>query len=298
MSIQQYNTKVENIHGSKMVGDSLWKIYFGVELEVEVDIQSEFIKKFLAAQPVARREQLVAPGADKNSAVANFACDALYPSVKEFAIIKRDGSLKNGMEIVSVPMSLGAHGTEWDNFFAVAEGFGLVVRGTCGMHVHVSRELLTPLQIGKVLAFLHDPNNLPFIKIIAGRIPPTKYANITTPRKVTDYHKHTNRYDGLNITGGATIEFRIFKGTIDKERMLANIEFCASLVGFTWPGVAGVTQNTLSFYLDFVHKRYKEYPNLHRFLVSKKLLTKPLAGKKKMTKAVAMKLSKAASLAN
>lgn len=281
MSIQQYNTKVEAVLGTKMVGDSLWKIYYGVELEAEVDLSSEFVKQFINSQPISRREQLVVPGSDKNTAVAHFVCDAIYPTVKEFAIIKRDGSLKHGMEIVSVPMSVGAHNTEWDKFFELSEKAGLVIRGTCGMHVHASRELLTPLQIGKILAFMHDPANLPFIKIIAGRVPPIKYANVTTPKKVTDYHKHTNRYDGLNITGGATIEFRIFKGTIKKERMMANIEFCASLIGFTWPGVVGMTQNNIACYLDYVHRRYKEFPHLHHFLVSKKLLQKPLLGKKK-----------------
>jgi hypothetical protein len=297
MSIQAYNANIMQVLGGgkaaakpipgvyygvddeKAPGKPLYGIYYGVELEYEIDPRSKLVQKFVDATPPAKRSTLfVGEEQRQNTPVAHFVCDTVYPLVKDFCIIKRDGSLGNGIEVVSLPMSMDAHRTRWDDFFGKLPAHGLVVRATCGMHVHVSRELLTTLQIGKMLHFIHNPLNEPFLKIIAGRKPPEKYANITKEKKVTDVKTHSNanpqlrnRYDGFNITGGATIEFRFFKGTNSLERMLTNLDFCACLVAFTWPGAVGLDKNNLAGFLEFVgsNRSRKDFPYLYNFLVAK-----------------------------
>jgi hypothetical protein len=271
-----YNAKIQNILGSKIVGKDLWGTYYGVELEAEVDVKSNFVKDKVKLFDAEEQRTLFLPvsNEDKNPPIAHIICDALLPFVKEFCIIKRDGSLKMGMEIVSLPMSLDMHRTQWDAFFENVPKMGLKISPTCGMHVHASRENLSSLQIGKVLAFLHDPANIEFIKDIAGRVPPKKYANISDRRKITDWSRHSNRYDGFNLTNGTTVEFRIFKGTLEKAKMLSNLEFCVALLAFTFPGVAGIRENNLRGFVNFVQKNSKLYPALAQFMKAKKYIVK------------------------
>lgn len=276
MALQAYNAKVGSILKKDILGKDLWGTYYGVELEVEVDIRSKFVKNYASAYTVeSERNRLFLPTSneDRNTPIAHFVCDSMLPYVQDFCIIKRDGSLENGMEVVSLPMSLDLHRTKWDAFFENASKHGLRIYKSCGMHVHASRENLTSLQIGKVLAFLHDPANIEFIKIISDRYPPKKYANISNKCKIADYKRHNNRYDGFNLTNSVTVEFRIFKGTLDKERMLVNIEFCAALLGFSFPGAVSIRDNNLRGFINYVNNNRKLYPSLYSFLVAKSLIS-------------------------
>src|SRR4051812_14792391 len=111
MPLAAYNAKIQQTLGSKIIGRDLWGTYFGVELEAEVDVTSKVVTAYIESFPESRRVKLLLPSSEEdiNTPVAHFVCDALYPSVKEFCIIKRDGSLTNGVEIVSLPMSIDMH---------------------------------------------------------------------------------------------------------------------------------------------------------------------------------------------
>lgn len=277
MAIAPYNAKIEDYLSFKMIGKPLWDIFYGVELEYEINKKS----KFVLSQPEISTK---IPGEFENSPMAHHICDILMAKYLKpcHSFIKRDGSLSDGLEIVTLPMDIREFqgpdkkgSAPWIKFFNDMADFGLTVRSTCGMHVHVSKEFLTPLQIGKMLKFIHCKDNFEFIKCIAGRTPPNRYANIVDPKKVTDVHKHYNRYDGINLTNPKTVEFRIFKASTKIERVLANIEFCDALVFFTWPSNAGVMGSNLSEFLKFVLRNRKQYPNLFGLLVSKKFFEKP-----------------------
>jgi hypothetical protein len=232
-----------------------YPILFGIELEYEVlcpEISGQDARRLYRSQTANRIEH----------------------TFKHFAIAKHDGSLNNGFEVVSVPMSRDAHAEQWKPFLSVAEENGLVIRRTCGMHVHVSRELLTPLQTGKILAFIYNQDNAGFIKLIAGRNKPIytgehgAYTDITN-KKISDVRTFRGRYEALNLRGAETIEFRLFKSTLKYDRLLANLEFCDALIRFTWPGIVGIQEirdNGLKLFGKFVLENRKRFPYLAEFM--------------------------------
>lgn len=112
------------------------------------------------------------------------------------AKIKRDGTLKAGFEIVSVPADKQYHYEAWRGLFDKIQNDENIYcapyappepgqeRGTgCGCHIHVSREFLTVqetygkdagnngygLAALKLQTFIHNKNNRQFVELIAGR---------------------------------------------------------------------------------------------------------------------------------
>lgn len=268
MFIEQHDARVDNYFGNKRIHLKIFgdkritspkfdiPILFGVELEYEV---GEATNKRMEGNPRGHRIQVA---------------ERLEPTFSEFAICKHDGSMDNGIEIVSIPMSLDAHKEQWKPFFDVAKENSLLVKTNCAMHVHVSREYLTPLHIGQMLAFIHNKANAGLIKAIAGRARPVytghrgHYSEIPA-KKVTDVKYHLDRYSALNLRGAHTIEFRFFKSTLDISRMIQNIEFCDALMRMTWPSTVSIQQlkdNGVQMFSDFVLKNRKFFPYLFDFL--------------------------------
>jgi hypothetical protein len=70
--------------------------------------------------------------------------EAVYNLVKDFAILKYDGSLESGFEIVTLPLQLDVMKKRFINFF---ENRSKKLRsfdtGNCGMHIHIGREGLS-----------------------------------------------------------------------------------------------------------------------------------------------------------
>ena len=274
--IEQHDAKISRYLGDKKIHLKIVKnkriefpkfdlpILFGVEVECEVTTPRVFSQTGTAR--------------DYRAKVAN----ELAPTYERFAIAKHDGSLKNGFEIVTVPMSIDAHAERWKPFLDVAKVSGLSVRATCGMHVHVSREHLTPLHIGKILAFIYNKDHSEFIKLIADRAKPVyngmarNYVEIEN-KKITDVNRHFERYSALNITGDQTIEFRLFKSSLDLNRILQNIEFCDALVRLTWPSSASIEElknNGIKLFCNLVEENRKEYSHLADFLRDNGYITK------------------------
>ena len=111
-SIHDYGYKPEPI----FYGDS--KRYFGVELEIDQ----------------AGKDS---DNADELLTIGNRDADCIY--------IKGDGSLDDGMEIVTHPMSLEYHKQfQWDEIMkkAIYLGYRSHQTSTCGLHVHVNRNCL------------------------------------------------------------------------------------------------------------------------------------------------------------
>lgn len=88
----------------------------------------------------------------------------------DYMILKSDGSLTDGFEIVTAPATLGYHLQAWDKFFDnSAKHVTSWSNGRCGMHVHMSRKHFTPMHLGKLLTFYNNHENRDFITTIAGR---------------------------------------------------------------------------------------------------------------------------------
>lgn len=208
--------------------------------------------------------------------------EATHDAVSDFCVLKRDGSLSSGgFEIVSVPATLGYHKKAWDRFFTeAAPMLRSWSTSTCGMHVHVSRAALTDLQLGKMLTFMGDENNIPFLTELAGRGSNTysrfvnKSVTDAMPRKVRDRARHgANRYEALNTaTNKPTVEFRLFRGNVSKAGFFRNLEFCDALARFCWDtSPRNLRVNDLFKWID---GRRHEYPAFTEWLVRKSLLPK------------------------
>ncbi len=183
-------------------------------------------------------------------------------------LMKEDGSLEHGIELVTGRYSLEAHQEMWPRVCKTALESGLRSwkRSTTGLHVHLSRAFFTPLDIGKVLVFINSDNTAirTHIKRLAGR-GANHYCKIHK-KKLTDCRpENEDRYEAVNLTNTRTIEVRIFKGTLNAKHVLADIEFCHAVAN--WVKETS-TQDIESWHSFWTHvlRHKKLYKNLIEFL--------------------------------
>jgi hypothetical protein len=180
----------------------------------------------------------------------------------DYCIIKDDGSISgvNGFEVVTAPRGLKEHITRfkaWD----VNKAYRAWDVEKCGTHVHIDSRAFTELTLGKFLIFINSNNNADFIRNIAGRHPlkdsqareycANEEQGILENPKQAILGKTAQRYYMVNLNNLAydesqrlgfkstytdgkynTIELRIFRATLKKERLLAQIEFTHASVHF------------------------------------------------------------------
>jgi hypothetical protein len=250
--------------------------YFGVELEVEHN-----------------------SGNDKGNNLYQTAraVRSFFNAKKDpFVMIKHDGSLENGFEIVTAPATYGVHEAWWNEFFKTYGERGEMssrYTTTCGMHVHISKNSLTQLQIGKILVFICAHANRHFIKAIAGR-DSNRYNNFTHAKRLTDAYGGTwianeGRYTAVNLMNANTVEIRLFKGTLDKSKFFKNMEFVTALVEYCAIGNCSINDvKEFGGFVKFVSNASTVYPNLFKFLVDTGYCTykskRPIAGKRRSIK--------------
>lgn len=187
--------------------------FLGVELEVDDGCDREDTAKDL-------------------SEIANEKGERIY--------IKQDGSLDSGIEIVTHPMTLDYHKDDfcWGELVDICRkaGFRSHMTSTCGLHVHVSRNGLgdnyeeREETIARVL-FLVETFWNEFLKF-SRRTPSqldrwaARYGRKNSPKEVLNHAKGDNigRYTCVNLKNYATIEFRIFRGTLKLNTLIATLE--------------------------------------------------------------------------
>lgn len=154
--------------------------------------------------------------------------------------IKSDGSLDEGLEIVTHPMTLDYHRLEmpWDDVTEMARklGYRSHKTATCGLHVHVNRTTFGETReaqddcISRVLYFVehHWEELLKFSRRTQSQMDrwAARYGYKNTPKEVMEHAKkgHAGRYTCVNITNWNTIEFRMFRGTLKLNTILATLE--------------------------------------------------------------------------
>lgn len=159
--------------------------------------------------------------------------------------IKHDGSLTEGMEIVTHPMTLEYHRTQmpWAAVMQKALDLGYYSHRseTCGLHVHVNRDSFgddTETQeaaIARILFFVENHWNelLRFSRRTKRQLEKwaSRYGRKDSPKEVLDSAKKASagRYTCVNLTNYDTIEFRIFRGTLKYNTLLATLELVEEL---------------------------------------------------------------------
>ena len=204
-AIHEYGYKPEPV----FYGDS--NRYFGVELEIDG-----------AGKDDDYAEELLDIG--------NMHDDCIY--------IKTDGSLDDGMEIVTHPMSLEYHKDFcWEDIMhhAVRLGYRSHQTSTCGLHIHVNRDSLGESReeqdevISRVLYFVehHWNEMLKFSRRseYAMNRWAARYGYENSPKAIMDKaKKNYGRYVAVNLCNYHTIEFRLFRGTLKYNTLIATLE--------------------------------------------------------------------------
>ncbi len=187
--------------------------YFGVELEVDD-----------AGETTDRADAILV--------IANRRAENAY--------CKHDGSLHDGFEIVTHPMSLEYHLTEmpWKEVLhrAIEMGFLSHQAETCGLHIHVSRKALGDTYeeqestIARILYFFEAnwTELLKFSRRTQRQLEQwaRRYGYKDEPKKILDSAKSDGweRYRCVNLTNRDTIEFRIFRGTLKLNTLIATLQ--------------------------------------------------------------------------
>ena len=189
--------------------------------------------------------------------------------------VKRDGSLINGIEVVSIPFSFDYYITNKDKFIKV---FNLLKKNElisfnsprCGGHIHMTN-VMYPLQIYKFIAFVN--RNRQFMEQLSQRKQTKRYAKFTSSKENFIYQAKRrdsgDRYQAVRIDSYKnTVECRCFKGTISSIGVFKNIEFMHCLYMFTLN--ASLKRCGLQSFKKFVKDHKNTYPHLFKFLTSKK----------------------------
>jgi hypothetical protein len=148
---------------------------------------------------------------------------------------KQDGSLNNGFEVVSHPMTLKYHqGFKWQSVLDDIKnhGYKSYKTDTCGLHVHISRNALTMSQQVK-LAMLVYTNPEYFQKLAQRTNSFGKFKKLDNMRETINGTRYNqDRFEAINFQNSKTIEFRMFKGTLCHSTFMATIELVHALVAF------------------------------------------------------------------
>ena len=186
-------------------------------------------------------------------------------------ILKEDGSLDSGVELVTVPLTLDGHRTafNWDATLRPVQTRAKSGKGTsnCGMHVHINKAALSAFTIGKMLVFLNSPRLEALITTIAQRAS-NGYCSRSKKTIKDGKWNGDNRYDIANV-GPRTVELRLFKGNLRPERVLKNIEFCHAVVLYCRDASMQTLENP-EIFSQWLRKRRGEYPELVKFLATSK----------------------------
>ena len=177
-----------------------------------------------------------------------------------------DGSIGSlGIEYITVPLipDDARNPQTWNGLIDFLKSIGAKSwnTGTCGLHVHIGREMLgdteyeRQMTLGKTLLFYQGVlNGSSQARKVFGREFCYRQPNEKTKAfETADYlgwstlnskqvfdviskkgieERNSNRYFAINTTNAQTIEFRKGKGSINVSRIIAIITYCESIINF------------------------------------------------------------------
>ncbi len=233
--------------------------FFGVELEIDGGGKSS-------------------TNADQLLKIGNSNAEHIY--------IKGDGSLDDGMEIVTHPMTLDYHKKQmpWKEVMHLALDLDYYSHktDTCGLHVHVNRDCFTA-DIGKqeecisqILFFVERfwEELLRFSRRTQAQVNrwAARYGYKNRPKEILKHAKkgYGGRYTCVNITNYSTIEFRIFRGTLKWNTLIATLqlvnEICNVALFMSDEELAALS------WCEFVERLDRDqYPELISYLKERRL---------------------------
>ena len=174
--------------------------------------------------------------------------------VNEFGWLhcEHDGSLNDGYEIISQPLSLNLW-YKWGDFkglteYLIKEGVRSHDTSTCGLHIHASRDEINNVdRVVAICEMFRGP-----LEVLARRANNSyatfmssllDYSDVKDLKKgIKDKCYNGSRYQAVNTTNWKTIEFRFFRGTLNYNKIMASIELVNNIIE-----VANSTQTIIRF---------------------------------------------------
>jgi hypothetical protein len=183
-----------------------------------------------------------------------------------YALCEEDCSIDRGFEMVTAYTGLDVHAHQLGFFRDRFRGATSHNTSTCGLHVHICKSDMTTLHASKMVLFINDPANHDLVFALARRDESgyckiydkksdkswIKNALLRNKRKDQIQALNPDRYEALNFQNEKTVEFRLFKGTLKYETIMACLEFTFA----TWHFCrnASTNQLTTAGFLEFICK--------------------------------------------
>lgn len=212
----------------------------------------------------------------------------------DYLVGKSDGSLpEGGIEFVTRPTSLKVHIDTLSRWESSRKGLTAWGHVSCGMHVHVDAEAFTAMTLGKMIQFYNNRDNADFIRGLAGRYPDRdrqaqSYANfdiapvaVKSPLTAVKGKPAGARYSMINLCNLKadtsrrlglrnnengrynTVEIRIFRASLLKDRLLAQIEFVHAVIMFCRD--ATYRDMTHTAFMTWLASHHHSYPWLAKW---------------------------------
>jgi hypothetical protein len=190
-----------------------------------------------------------------------------------YALCESDASLDNGFEMVTAYTGLDVHKEQLQFFKQTFAGATSHKTSTCGLHIHICKADMSTLHAAKMVLFINDSDNQKLVYALARR-DSSSFSKIhdkkadkhwlkdamQAGKRVEDNNKlqkkyqirnlNSDRYEALNFKNERTIEFRLFKGTLKYQTIMACLEFTFATWHFCKD--ASQTELTTAKFLEFI----------------------------------------------
>ena len=162
-----------------------------------------------------------------------------------FAYCSHDGSLSDGFEIITQPASMEYHNSIKDVY---AKSFSNLKKNgymshdttTCGFHVHFNRSYYGENEKACIRKLLFMTEKFWNELVLFARRPEhrmERYAKKIEPMEITDYMRradksgsHEFHYYAINLANYDTIEFRMFRGSLNVNTVIATLQLVNNMV--------------------------------------------------------------------
>jgi len=147
-----------------------------------------------------------------------------------------------------------------------------------GMHIHIGRRGIKHSTLYKVMNFVYSPNNRAFMLMLSQRtserleewasldLTSLAWEKLGKICRSTSYAmEYMTRSSAINLHNSNTIEFRLFRGTLNIQSFMKNLEFVHSIIHWS-KDVSFNESSSLDSYLAFLRANQLEYSNLCLFL--------------------------------
>lgn len=261
--IRGYHNRDLSISFKKLDGENT-KLYFGFELEIERSYNA-----------TSNKEE-----------VAHY----IREHYRHFDFVfEIDSSLQNGVEIISQPMTLAyinEHKQELKDMleYLKSEGYTSHDSGRCGLHIHISRDALGETKeeqeriINNVLLFIEfykqelvafsRRRDWTFCHILSDTTNiDKKYLKSTKVlNEVVKDGRCSGHHVAFNTQNDSTLEFRLFRGTLNYTTFMASIYLVANLI----ETLTTYSDNSKKITLDNIIK-LNNYTELKEYCTSKQI---------------------------